>query len=761
MKLATLPERHFESSKDFEQHDFVIGDETFIIDILRSKMYSNAVKTLTQEIMTNARDAHQEAGKNTVPIEVKLPNTLEPFFGVRDFGPGITPDRMKNIFVKYGVSSKRDTNDQVGGYGLGAKSPWAYTDTFNIITFTPEKRDNIDRMIRREYISYIDNTRKGKLVLVSEEETNEPQGTYILVPCKQKDFQSFEQWTRWAVNYWDVRPVIKGSPDFSWNDIKYFMKETNWGIEEQDGNSSSSIEDNALAIIDGIPYHINTNSIFNSDWWNNANETLKKDHAMFVRLLDSSLRLFFKTGEVYLTANREEIDYKNDIIEKIILKMVDIVAKFRVKFQDDISKCKNLWDAGLTYKRLRKKFKYVPSLTWNNIDVEKEMMFERYYNDRPYDSEIVYYNRNDYNDTYSRRYRRTVSRLLTYMDTADDKANDLYLLCVEEKEDKPKKDDNGYHRRRGRNKHIPMGKLETLFDTYPKVETVFVLMPSSQEELQILKDKYNLDLYPPVYLSGIKGKKKPRDGSSPSRTLPSEIKCFDTGLNEWDEANDDQTLEDGEGYYVSLYRKDATLKNGKPINSSMLHYLSKELFKVPIYGIPQRFIDKLGEGWQSLDELISEYVSKIERGSEFILYKKNAENIHCSFFKAFSFKLLGYEGKGKFDAQKLLTLVNNRNSLAHRYISFSMVLDKLSKNYKNLNELENLIDFKAVVPVAKDGKAFTGTIKNINTMKNKFMKQYPFIMVIDHYPDFIMKPDDLVKHMAGYIKMVDKKFPKN
>ena len=107
MQLA-LPQRNTETSSTFKTSSFGIGDEVVILQILRSKMYSNPIRTICQEVMSNARDAHYEVGTPKKPIEVTLPNALAPSFVVKDYGPGITPDRMSNVFVKYGCSTKRD-----------------------------------------------------------------------------------------------------------------------------------------------------------------------------------------------------------------------------------------------------------------------------------------------------------------------------------------------------------------------------------------------------------------------------------------------------------------------------------------------------------------------------------------------------------------------------------------------------------------------------------------------------------------------------
>src|SRR5271157_1549221 len=98
----------FESSGQMQEHFFSIKDQGMIFEILRSKMYSNPILAICREITSNARDAHREVGKPELPIQIHLPVGLEPEYRVKDFGPGISPDRMVNIFIQYTASTKRD-----------------------------------------------------------------------------------------------------------------------------------------------------------------------------------------------------------------------------------------------------------------------------------------------------------------------------------------------------------------------------------------------------------------------------------------------------------------------------------------------------------------------------------------------------------------------------------------------------------------------------------------------------------------------------
>src|ERR1019366_3856120 len=124
MKLETTIS-NIESSANMVEQSFLIGDASIIFDILRSKMYSNPVLAICREISCNARDAHREVNKNNTPIEIHLPNGLDPNYKIKDFGPGISPDRIENVFIRYGVSTKREDNIQTGAFGMGCKTPFS------------------------------------------------------------------------------------------------------------------------------------------------------------------------------------------------------------------------------------------------------------------------------------------------------------------------------------------------------------------------------------------------------------------------------------------------------------------------------------------------------------------------------------------------------------------------------------------------------------------------------------------------------------
>lgn len=139
-------------------------------------LYSDPEMAIIREYSTNALDAHVEAGEKR-PIEVTLPSALSPFFRVKDYGVGMSADDIRDIYSRYGTSTKRDSNDVVGMLGLGCKSALTYTDQF---TLTGIK----DEVLTTVSVSR-DADGGGSMTIVNQESTTEESGVEVIIPVKR------------------------------------------------------------------------------------------------------------------------------------------------------------------------------------------------------------------------------------------------------------------------------------------------------------------------------------------------------------------------------------------------------------------------------------------------------------------------------------------------------------------------------------------------------------------------------------------------
>lgn len=310
-----------ERNIDGEHHQMGIKSPRVIVDFMVNKLYTHKIKAITQEISCNARDAHREAGCAEQPIEITVPNAMVPFFSVKDNGIGMNYERLTSIYQFIGESSKRDANVQTGGFGIGAKCPWAYSDVFTTETVAWENGKKFKRVL------VLHRTPENDISfdIISCEETNEPTGTIVKVPVKEQDFSDFLTQTIRATEFWNPKPIIKGArenEDFEWKKLETYLVGNNWTIyEDYDQN------ENFIINYDGVPYPIDT-ARFND---------VSREFSILRRILDfstKSLVINANIGDVNVALNREALEYSEKTINHIkhyISLCLESLKEFAVK----------------------------------------------------------------------------------------------------------------------------------------------------------------------------------------------------------------------------------------------------------------------------------------------------------------------------------------------------------------------------------------------------------------------------------------------
>lgn len=124
-------------SEDMEES--VMGMDAHGMDMatyfLRDKIYNNKVLACVREYICNALDEHKHHDVS-VPVEcfLILDKDGKWLFKVRDYALGLDDNGVRKIFGMYFKSTKSDTNDLIGGFGIGSKAFHAYTDTFYVVS---------------------------------------------------------------------------------------------------------------------------------------------------------------------------------------------------------------------------------------------------------------------------------------------------------------------------------------------------------------------------------------------------------------------------------------------------------------------------------------------------------------------------------------------------------------------------------------------------------------------------------------------------
>ena len=309
-----------------KDHQYGIGDVGLVLEILRNKLYRDPILAVVREYITNARDAHVEAGKGNVPVVVHLPTREDYYFKVQDFGPGLSPERIENIFCNYASSTKRNSEDQVGYFGIGSKSAFAYSDSFTIISVVDG--------VTRTYQSYIDESRKGKISCLYEAVSDQPNGTTVIIPIKRYDCEKFQEKLVEVTEFWDVRPVVYQNnrvAKMPYRDETTIFSGTDWKLNRYEGYHTRS----SCVIMGGIAYPIDM-SHFDS-------------HPARSFFQYSAIRIYFNNSDLSLAASRDSLHYDSRTIKKISDKFNSIIDEINDKIDSQIQTEDSYCDALLKF----------------------------------------------------------------------------------------------------------------------------------------------------------------------------------------------------------------------------------------------------------------------------------------------------------------------------------------------------------------------------------------------------------------------------
>lgn len=291
---------------------FSIKQSAAMFRILSSGLYSNKERAVIREVACNAVDANTDAGLGDVPIIVHLPSLIEPYFSIKDNGPGLNENQMKNVYTQYGTSTKGERNDQIGALGLGSKSPFSIIDSFSVTSIT----DGVKRM----YTCYVDGKGEPMLMPFGEESTDEHSGVEVSFPVKKEDWNKFKTEAEIVFRPFKVRPTVVGNSKYNVKDFDILLSSDtgDWQLVKDSVYRSTVIR---VAVQGNIEYPINEH-IIKEHLSNNASQLLKEN-----------FRLYFEIGDLDISASREELGYDTKTIANIVSKL----ERMSNKIEDEVN----------------------------------------------------------------------------------------------------------------------------------------------------------------------------------------------------------------------------------------------------------------------------------------------------------------------------------------------------------------------------------------------------------------------------------------
>lgn len=277
-------------------------DIEVVTTLLSSNLYSEPEKSFIREIVSNAWDSEVEAGTTDMPVLVKFTKNKRhnlTSVTIRDYGTGISKERMENVFIKIGSSTKRTSNDFIGCFGIGRFSALAVSDMITIISYY--------KGMAYTYVMTKDGN-KIQTVLLNEASTMERNGVEYRVsiknPCDTTD-NKYRRALESIIFFPNI--YVEGCEN-----LRYHIRNINTiKIKEYKYFKFASVPVGDQVLLGNVLYPLNINAIEYDDISNGDM------NAMVHRLSNTGFVFKFNIGEIEVTPNRESIIYTDKTVKVI------------------------------------------------------------------------------------------------------------------------------------------------------------------------------------------------------------------------------------------------------------------------------------------------------------------------------------------------------------------------------------------------------------------------------------------------------------
>jgi hypothetical protein len=341
---------------------FSIKATSKAFDILSSALYSDKIGAIVRELSCNAYDSHVSAGKKDVPIEIRLPSSLDLTFYVKDNGIGLTDfqvrgywkheggaaisleegerdnlitgiggwERVGGIYNTYFESTKTDSDDFIGQLGLGSKSPFSYVTTFIV----EARRDGV----KRTYTCFKNEENKPAITPMGEQPTDESNGVTVSLAVRRDDVEKFADAAKKALMYFTPVPKVVGRGGFAPYRLKHTVAGTEWRIRDTEYYAGMT---GAYVVQGFVAYPVDGHQLEQSGL-----------SAVAAALTTVDIDMFVPIGKVEVAASREALSYDKRTITNLIAAFEAAAKEMRASFQAEFDKCKTVWEVAMMLDKL-------------------------------------------------------------------------------------------------------------------------------------------------------------------------------------------------------------------------------------------------------------------------------------------------------------------------------------------------------------------------------------------------------------------------
>jgi len=263
--------------------------EAFLV--LSKSLYANPHGAIIRELYSNMVDSHTRAGVKRSP-EIHFPSDFNPDLRFKDYGTGMAPEQIETLYSTYFDSDKRDTNNEIGGHGLGSKTPFAVTDSFTVSTRW--------HGTKHVYAVFVNESGMPDISKLGAFPTDEPNGMEVAMALPKSDLDTLRGELRKQLDFFDMRPVVSGAlpPE----PVSYIFRNEYIGFIKSDYRRSSD----PCVVMGGVAYYFS--------WQDLPAEIYNKHDIIYTR---NNFAIFANIGDLDTQASREKLSFDGESLLKL------------------------------------------------------------------------------------------------------------------------------------------------------------------------------------------------------------------------------------------------------------------------------------------------------------------------------------------------------------------------------------------------------------------------------------------------------------
>ena len=200
----------------------------------------------------------------------------------------------------------------------------------------------------------------------------------IQIPVKNDDIFNFNEATKKAFRFFDIKPTISGG-DIKWDAVTPIYQSTDWMFFDR---NTANYNGNCFAIMGGVTYPVDTYQIKDVDD--------KGEHRGYHQLMRNGLVMKFAMGELDFTPARDALKYTPETVKAITDKLQKITNELPTMINGLVSAKPTLLQAIRAVIFFKEQFHFLnynvtasrdglqkAQIKWNNVDLSEPVTFFR------------------------------------------------------------------------------------------------------------------------------------------------------------------------------------------------------------------------------------------------------------------------------------------------------------------------------------------------------------------------------------------------